>query len=250
MPTSASRNRILCVRRRPPREASDVGNALNHSKGSRDVRARGALVVSGNFSAQTDGVRTIVRSIWTALPILGVLVALQGCVATGVTVLGIGAGVSANAVTDYTINGTARRTFTASSEAVYQATRSALKQMGMTVKTDRRTDEGRVLTARAGDREVEIELLALTTKATQMRVTVKQGMFWRDRATAGEFIAQTNGELKNGRQKSEPVKNGELKSSTPGDGHLNNSDGQNGARTNGERRNRESRSYEDVGLSP
>jgi hypothetical protein len=204
-----------------------------------------------------------VRSIWTALPILGVLVALQGCVATGVTVLGIGAGVSANAVTDYTINGTARRTFTASSEAVYQATRSALKQMGMTVKTDRRTDEGQVLTAHAGDREVEIELLALTTKATQMRVTVKQGMFWRDRATAGEFIAQTqdaldravalaqkNGELKNGRQKSEPVKNGELKSSTPGDGQLKNSDGQNGARTNGERRNRESRSYEDVGLSP
>ncbi len=173
---------------------------------------------------------------WTALSILVVVTALQGCAAFGLTVVGAGAGGSAAAATEYTLNGTAYRTFTASSAPVHQATRAALTQMGMTVKTDERTAEGHALAALAGEREVEIELLALTPKATQMRVTVKNGVFWRDRSTAGEIITQAgtaldrsaalarkraapkNGEAKGGEPKPVEPKNKDEKAAAPRNG--------------------------------
>ncbi|OGL03730.1 MAG: hypothetical protein A3I03_01690 [Candidatus Rokubacteria bacterium RIFCSPLOWO2_02_FULL_68_19] len=45
--------------------------------------------------------------------------------------------------------------------------------------------------AQAGDREVEIEVDRLTGKTSRMRVNVKQGWFFKDRATATEIIIQT-----------------------------------------------------------
>ena len=45
--------------------------------------------------------------------------------------------------------------------------------------------------AQAGDRAVDIELERLTARTTRMRVSVKHGWIFRDRATAGEIIAQT-----------------------------------------------------------
>ena len=210
---------------------------------------------------------------------LGALGALEGC--AGVTVVGTGNGVPIGAVTDYTMSGTASRTFTGSPDAVYQATRSALMQMGMSVNTDTRTDDERGVTASAGDREVEIELLALTTKTTQMRVTVRHGLFWRDRATAGEIVAQAqvaldratalavqkNGERKNGLRKSGPPPSGQLQNAglangepagalkhaeppgAPKNGEPNGAL-RPGAPKSGERRSREAPSSEDVRLYP
>ena len=43
----------------------------------------------------------------------------------------------------------------------------------------------------AGDRTIEIELDRLTVKTSRMRVVIKQGWFFRDRASATEIIAQT-----------------------------------------------------------
>lgn len=207
---------------------------------------------------------------WTAFVLLVVLGALPGC--AGVTVVGTGAGVPAGAVTNYTMSGTASRTFTGSSEAVYQATRSALQQMGMSVNTNTRTDEERGVTASAGERDVEIELLALTPKATLMRVTVRHGLFWRDRATAGEIVAQAqvaldratalaaqkNGERKTGLRKTGPQPTGQLKNAgmTNGEpaGALKPAEPtgapKHGARKRGERRSRETLSSEDVRLYP
>jgi len=37
----------------------------------------------------------------------------------------------------------------------------------------------------------EIELERVTAKTTRMRVVVKQGMLFRDKATAGEIVART-----------------------------------------------------------
>jgi len=54
------------------------------------------------------------------------------------------------AVTDHTLSGTASRTFTGSSDAVDQATRSALVQMGMSVNTGTRTNDERGVTVRHG----------------------------------------------------------------------------------------------------
>jgi hypothetical protein len=52
-------------------------------------------------------------------------------------------------------------------------------------------DLGRAIAATAGDRIIEIELDRITERASRMRVVVKQGWFYKDRATATEIILQT-----------------------------------------------------------
>lgn len=115
----------------------------------------------------------------------------NGCAAVGLTVLGVGAGVAAGTGTSYTLDGIAYRTFTASLDELNRAMLTTLRQMDIRVKSDEPSVEGRALTAQAGDRTIEIELEHLTKRTTRMRVTAKHGMFWRDRSTAGEIIAQT-----------------------------------------------------------
>lgn len=117
--------------------------------------------------------------------------AAQGCAALGLLVLGTGAGVAAGTGTAYTLDGIAYRTFTAPIDDVRRATLTTLKRMDIAVKSDASTAEGRALVADAGDRTIYIDLERLTNRTTRMRVTAKQGWFFRDRATAGELIAQT-----------------------------------------------------------
>lgn len=119
------------------------------------------------------------------------VLALEGCAAVGLTMLGVGAGVAAGTGTAYTLDGIAYRTFNAPIGDLRRATLTTLKQMDIRVKSDEPSEEGRALMAQAGDREVEIGLEQLTPRTTQMRVTAKHGIFFRDRATAGEIIAQT-----------------------------------------------------------
>jgi hypothetical protein len=119
----------------------------------------------------------------------------NGCAAVGLTMLGVGAGVAAGTGTAYTLDGIAYRTFNASLDELGRATLTTLRQMDIRVKTDEPSPAGRALTAQAGDRTIEIELEHLTRRTTRMRVTAKHGMFWRDRATAGEIIAQTERSL-------------------------------------------------------
>ena len=122
---------------------------------------------------------------------LALLLPLQGCAAVALTLLSAGAGVGASAGIDYTMNGAATRTFTAGHDQLRGAVLATLRRMAITVKADDSTEEGRKIVAEAIDRSVEIELERLTTKATRMRVVVKQGFFFRDRATAGEIISKT-----------------------------------------------------------
>jgi len=67
--------------------------------------------------------------------------------------------------------------------------------MDIGVESDDVTAEGRALVAKAADRTVYVDLERLTGRTTRMRVTAKQGWFWRDRSTAGEIIAQTERSL-------------------------------------------------------
>lgn len=131
--------------------------------------------------------RQAVRVVLAAALLLG----LQGCAAVALTLLSAGVGVGASAGIDYTVNGVAYRTFTAGHDQLRGAVLATLRRMAITVKADDSTDEGRKIVAEAVDRSVEIELERLTTKATRMRVVVKQGFFFRDRATAGEIITRT-----------------------------------------------------------
>jgi len=116
----------------------------------------------------------------------------QGCAAIGLTLFGVGAGVAAGTGTSYTLDGIAYRTFTAPLDDVRRAAHTTLTRMDIALKSDETADGGgRAIVAAAGDRTVHIDLERLTARTTRMRVTVKQGWIWRDRATAGELIAQT-----------------------------------------------------------
>ena len=115
----------------------------------------------------------------------------SGCAAIGLTLLGVGAGVSAGTGVSYTLDSIAYKTFTASEEGLRAATIKTLKRMDMEVKGDETTESGRKIAAVAGDRDIEIELDRLTAKTSRMRVIVKQGWFFKDRATAAEIIIQT-----------------------------------------------------------
>jgi len=123
------------------------------------------------------------------------LLGAQGCAAVGLTLLASGVGVAAGTGTAYTLDGIAYRTFTAPLQLMRQATLASLKRMDIDVETDDETAEGRAMVAKAADRTVYIDLERLTGETTRMRVTAKQGWFWRDRATAGEIIAQTERSL-------------------------------------------------------
>ena len=114
-----------------------------------------------------------------------------GCAAIGLTLFGIGAGVSAGTGVSYTLDSIAYKTFTASEEGLRAATLKTLKRMDIQVKENQATESGRNIIAEAGDRTIEIELDRLTSQTTRMCVNAKQGMFFKDRATAAEIIIQT-----------------------------------------------------------
>jgi hypothetical protein len=121
----------------------------------------------------------------------GILLATQGCAGVGFSAFGAGAGVVGGTGTSYTLDSVAYRTFTMSADDMRRATLSALKRMDIKVQTDEATPDGRHFVAQAGARAVDIELERLTLRTTRMRVSVKHGWIFRDRATAGEIIAQT-----------------------------------------------------------
>jgi hypothetical protein len=120
-----------------------------------------------------------------------IALATQGCSAVGLSVFGAGAGVAGSTGTSYTLDSVAYRTFTMSTDDMRRATLAALKRMDIKVQTDEAKPDGPHLVAQAGDRTVDIELERLTSRTTRMRVSVKHGWIFRDRATAGEIIAQT-----------------------------------------------------------
>lgn len=114
-----------------------------------------------------------------------------GCAAAGLTLFGVGAGVSTGTGVSYTLDSIAYKTFPASDDELRAATLKTLKRMDMAVKDNHATDTGRQIVAQAGKRTVDIELDRITSRTSRMRVVVKEGWFFRDRATAGEIIVQT-----------------------------------------------------------
>ncbi len=114
----------------------------------------------------------------------------QGCAAVGLTLLATGGGVAAGQGVNYSLDGIAYRTFNAPVEQMRRATLVTLRRMDMTLKSDEAKDENRELIAVAGKWTIYVELEKLTARTTRMRITAKDGWFWRDRSTAGEIIAQ------------------------------------------------------------
>ena len=113
---------------------------------------------------------------------------LGGCAAVGLTALGVGMSTGVG----HTLGGMVYKTFTASQGQVKKATYGALQKMQVKVVKTERSGSSETIHARAGDRDIEVELEALTPNTTRMKVTAKQdGGILRDGATATEVILQT-----------------------------------------------------------
>jgi hypothetical protein len=128
-----------------------------------------------------------------ALLLVGLsVIFLNGCAAPlALTLLGVGAGVTTGTAVSYTMDGIAYRTFTASLPQVERATLTALNDMGLKIEGTDKTDEGKSIKAKGLDRQIEIELQAISPKTTRIRTVAKEGIFFKDRATATEIILQT-----------------------------------------------------------
>jgi hypothetical protein len=112
--------------------------------------------------------------------------ALCGCDPISLTAMGVGAAYGVQ----HTLSGISYRTFSVPLPQVRSAVMSALHQMDITVASKEKIENGERFIARANDRDIEVELEAITSKATRMRSTARSGLF-RDAATATEIILQT-----------------------------------------------------------
>jgi uncharacterized protein DUF3568 len=113
---------------------------------------------------------------------------LQGCVAVGLTALGVGMATGVS----HTLSGMVYKTFTSPQKQVKQATYSAFNRMQIRVVNAKHSGTTETIVAKAGDRDIEVELEALTPATTRMLVTAKKdGGILRDGATATEVILQT-----------------------------------------------------------
>ena len=131
------------------------------------------------------------RSSIRVVILLGILPLLNGCAAVALTMLGVGAGVATGTSVSYTLDGVAYRTFTAPLPQVETATRTALDKMGIKVEATSKTEQGKAIKAIGNERDIEVDLEMVTAKTTRIRTVAKQGLFFKDRATATEIILQT-----------------------------------------------------------
>ena len=130
------------------------------------------------------------RVIAAALVFAAVFI-LTGCVGIGLTLFGVGAGVTTGTSVAYTLDGVAYKTFTAPLPQVENATRTALDRMGIRIEATSSIEQGKAIKALTNDRDIEIELEMVSKKTTRIRTVAKQGIFFKDRATAMEIIIQT-----------------------------------------------------------
>jgi hypothetical protein len=127
--------------------------------------------------------RTIRRCIAIAA-----IATLSGCAAVALTAGGVGLSTGVS----HTLGGIVYRTFAAPQAKVRRSTVAALGRMQIKIVEAKHDGNKEVITARAADREIEIEIEALTPNTTRVAVTaIKDGGLLRDSATATEIILQT-----------------------------------------------------------
>ncbi len=113
-------------------------------------------------------------------------VSLAGCDPVSLTVLGVGSAAGVQ----HTLSGIAYKTFTMPWPKVRSAVQTALSRMSIDATRPQKIENGEVIKARAADRDIEIELEAVTASTTRMRSVVHKGVLM-DAATATEIIVQT-----------------------------------------------------------
>lgn len=122
------------------------------------------------------------------IAILGIIFSLlSGCDPVSLTLFGVGTGTGVA----HTLGGIAYKTFTVPLPKVKKAALIALNRMAIKVGTIEKIEGGEVLKAQATDREIEIELEAISANTTRMRATARKSAGLMDSATAVEIILQT-----------------------------------------------------------
>jgi hypothetical protein len=113
---------------------------------------------------------------------------LNGCAAVALTALGVGMATGVS----HQLGGMVYKTFTAPQAHVKRATYGAMNRMQVKVTRNQRDGSNETIFAKAGDREIVVELEALTPNTTRMKVQARQnGGILTDGATATEVILQT-----------------------------------------------------------
>jgi hypothetical protein len=132
---------------------------------------------------------------WNAwlIPYSLVALMLAACDPVSLTVFGVGTATGVQ----HTLNGITYKTFTAPLPQVRAATLSGLNNMGIKVTSREKTQGGELIKATATEREIDIELDAISRGTTRMRAAVRNGLFM-DAATATEIILQTERVLTRG----------------------------------------------------
>jgi hypothetical protein len=123
---------------------------------------------------------------------LAALITTSGCAPLAITALGVGgtAGMS------HAMNGVTYRTFTAPMANVRVAALQALGEMDIRLESSAKQGASEYIKAASSDREIEIELEAISTNTTRMRSVAKKSTFVYDSATAAEVVQQTEKFLK------------------------------------------------------
>ena len=120
------------------------------------------------------------------------LIALaSGCEPFAVTMAGVGTATGVN----HALGGIVYKTFTEPLPRVNQGTLAALKRMAIKVDSVSTKDRTETIAASARERRIEIELEAISPKATRMRAVARQSSGLWDTATATEIILQTEKSL-------------------------------------------------------
>jgi hypothetical protein len=115
------------------------------------------------------------------------LAACAGCQPLAMSMAGAGASAALGA----SLAGISYRTFTAPLPAVKKASLAALENMGIPFQSLDTFESGEIILARSASRTVEVELEALSQRATRIRVSTRDGGFFYDGATANEIVLQT-----------------------------------------------------------
>jgi hypothetical protein len=115
------------------------------------------------------------------------LCVLPGCAAVALTAVGVGMATGVS----HTLGGIVYKTFAAPQPKVRRSTVAALNRMQIRVVESRHDGGTEVIEARAADRNITVEIEALTPNTTRLSVTaIKDGGLIRDAATATEIILQ------------------------------------------------------------
>ena len=110
--------------------------------------------------------------------------------ALGAAALSAGVGNAVRAGTEYTVTGTAYRTFTLSLEDLAAVVRRTMDGMDLPI-TEAEADGTKLkFTAHGIDRTVELSFTPISGAVTRLGISVKRNIIVRDRATASEIVTQ------------------------------------------------------------